>query len=380
MIMNAAGRRILLRGALFSGAMVMVHHGKALKAAAEVGAGGSFDVRALGAAGDGKSFDTVAINRAIEACAAAGGGLVLLPPGRYLSGTVHLKSNVTLKLEAGARLVGTKDLDRYQGFTPPEGTAEARFRPRWHRALVLGVDVENVGIAGPGTIDGNQVFDPQGEEKMRGPHTIILGSSRNAVIRDLDIVDSANYAIFLEFTSQVDIRRVKVTGGWDGVHFRGWSDRPCRGLSIVGCQLFTGDDAVAGRYVEDLLVSDCVLNSACNGIRVIGPGKGLIVHGCLFYGPGTRPHRTQDRKNMISGIILQPGAWDASEGALEDVLISDVTMRNVQSPVTIFLKRAGNTAGDITVSRLTATGVYRAAASVESWPKVSGTPAGTVTR
>ncbi len=93
----------------------------------------------------------------------------------------------------------------------------------------------------------------------------------------------------------------------------------------------------------------------------------MIVHDCLFYGPGIHPHRTSDRHNMLSGIILQPGAWDPCEGPLEDVLIADVTMKQVASPVTIWLKRPGNTATDITVSRLSATGVYRSAASVESW-------------
>jgi hypothetical protein len=101
----------------------------------------------------------------------------------------------------------------------------------------------------------------------------------------------------------------------------------------------------------------------------------MVVTDCTFYGPGIYPHRTQDRHNMLAGIILQPGAWDKSPGALEDVFISDISMRNVASPVTIFFTRPGNAASDITVSRLTATGVYRAAASVESWTE---TPVGRV--
>ena len=75
---------------------------------------GVFSIRDFGALGDGATLDTMAINKAIKACAAAGGGQVLFPPGRYLSGTVHLKSHVTLLLEAGATLVGTKNLDQYQ--------------------------------------------------------------------------------------------------------------------------------------------------------------------------------------------------------------------------------------------------------------------------
>jgi len=93
----------------------------------------------------------------------------------------------------------------------------------------------------------------------------------------------------------------------------------------------------------------------------------MIVDDCLFYGPGLHPHRTSDRYNMLSGIILQPGGWDACDGPLEDVLISDVTMKNVASPVGVLLKRSGNTADNITITGLSATGVYRAPISVESW-------------
>ena len=328
--------------------------------------GGVFKVRNYGAAGNGKKLDTAAINKAVEACSTAGGGQVRFGPGNYLSGTVRLRDNVTLLFEAGATLVGTANLDDYQYFTPPANTPEARFG-KWHSALILGVDVNNVNIVGPGVIDGNKVFNPRGEEKMRGPHTIILGNCRNVNISNITIKDSANYAVMIEFSEQVDVRHVKVTGGWDGVHFRGWIDKPCRDINIIGCQFFTGDDSIAGRYVNNLLIKDCVVNSSCNGIRIIGPVTNMIVQDCLFYGPGLHPHRTSNRHNMLSGIILQPGGWDACDGPLEDVLISDVTMKNVASPVTVMLKRPGNTIDNITITDLTATGVYRAAASVESW-------------
>ncbi len=326
---------------------------------------GVFDVRDSGAIGDGKTLDTAAINKAVVLCAEAGGGQVRFTPGRYLSGTVHLKSHVTLLFEAGARLVGTTDLTQYQYPTVPDFMPEAKWG-KWHRALIVGDGLEDTAIAGQGTIDGNKVFDPTGEERMRGPHAFVFVNCRNVTVRDVSFIDAANYAIYFEVSSDVDVRNVKFTGGWDGVHFRGAPDHPCRNVSIIGCQFYTGDDSIAGRYWENTLISDCIVNSSCNGIRLIGPATHLTIHDCLFYGPGVQPHRTSNRYNMLAGINLQPGSWDPTRGDLDDVLISDVTMKNVASPFH-FLIKSGNTAGRILVSRVNATGVYRAACSVESW-------------
>ncbi len=329
------------------------------------GAARVFCVRDFGAAGDGKTLDTAAINKAIDACAAAGGGTVLLPPGKYLSGTVHLKSNVTLQLAEGARLVGTDDLDAYQHFQPPPQMPEAKWT-RWHRALVLADAVENVAIVGPGVIDGNKVFDPKGEERMRGPHTILLGNCRHVTIEDLLIVDSANYAILFECTDDVIIRRVKIAGGWDGVHFRGWKQRPCRNVTISDCQMATGDDCIAGRYWENVTITGCSLNSSCNCIRLIGPARKLTIDNCRLWGPGLHPHRTSKRHSTLAGLNLQPGAWDRTEGHLDEVTLKNLTMENVATPFHFVLK-PGNTAAKIEVSNVRATGVYRAASSVESW-------------
>lgn len=324
-----------------------------------------FNVRAFGAVGDGVALDTAAINRAIEACAAAGGGQVLVPPGRYLTGTLHLRSHLTLHLDAGARLVGPPNLADYQFPAQPAAMPNAKWG-KWHRALIVGENLEDVTLSGSGTIDGNKVFDPTGEEKMRGPHTVAFVNCRRFTIRDLSIVDSANYAVLFHVSDEVDIRHVKITGGWDGVHWRGSPERWCRNVNIVGCQFYTGDDAIAGSYWDNTVISDCIVNSSCNGIRLIGPATRLIVRDCLFYGPGLHPHRTSNCTNMLAAINLQPGARGKTEGPLDDVVISDVTMHRVASPFALWIK-PGNTAGRVPISRLDATGVYRAAPSVESW-------------
>jgi hypothetical protein len=322
-------------------------------------------VRDYGAAGDGATLDTAGINRAIEACSKTGGGVVRFPPGRYLSGTVRLLSHIVLRLDAGARLVGTTNLSAYEQPAVPSFMPEARWG-KWHRALLLAENAEDVTICGDGVIDGNRVFDPTGEERMRGPHTLVFVNCRGFVIRDVSFLDSANYAVFFQASDDVEIRNVKFTGGWDGVHFRGAPSRWCRNVSITGCDFFTGDDSIAGRYWDHVVITRCTINSSCNGIRLIGPATRLLINDCLFYGPGVRPHRSSGRTNMLSGIILQPGAWDRTEGVLDDVVIARNTMHKVASPVTLWTK-PGNPVGRVTISGLEATGVYRSAISVESW-------------
>lgn len=325
----------------------------------------TFNVLDYGALGDGQSLETEALNRAIETCAKAGGGQVRVPAGKYLSGTIHLRSHVTLFLEAGAVLMGTTNLSAYEQPEVPAFMPEAKWG-KWHRALLVGQDVEQVAIAGLGVIDGQKVYDPTGEERMRGPHTINFVGCKGVTLRDFSIIDSANYAIFFQLSDNVEIRGLTITGGWDGVHFRGGPGRPCRQVDIINCRFYTGDDSIAGRYWEDVVISGCIMNSSCNGLRLIGPARSLLVEHCLFYGPGRRPHRSGGRTNMLAGIILQPGAWDRTEGLLDDVVLTDNSMSDVAAPVTIWTK-PGNPVGRITVAGLNATGVYRSALSVENW-------------
>jgi hypothetical protein len=326
------------------------------------------DVREQGAKGDGVALDTAAIQKAIEACAKAGGGQVWFPPGRYLSGTIHLRNGVTLFLEAGARLIGATNLTEYQQPKVPEFLPEARWG-KWHRALIVGENVQDAAVIGLGTIDGNKVFDATGEEKMRGPHTIALVNCRRFALRDVTIVDAANYAVFMQVTDDVEVRNVKIVGGWDGIHWRGAPDRWCQNVSIIGCQFYTGDDSIAGRYWNNTVIKDCLINSSCNGIRLIGPATRLTVTNNLFRGPGEQPHRTSGearRTNMLSAINLQPGGWDRTRGPLDEVFLANNVMENVASPVSLWSK-SGNTVGRVVISGLHATGVYRAALSVESW-------------
>lgn len=318
------------------------------------------DVRQQGAAGDGTTVDTVALQAAIDACGRAGGGRVVLPAGRYLSATLRLASGVELHLAEGARLVGVPDPAAYTG--PADDPTN-----RWLHALIIGEDVADVAITGPGTVDGNNVRDPRGEERMRGPHTVLLRRCRNVRLADVTFRDSANYAFLFYATEGVRVEDVTFEGGWDGVHYRELDGVWNRDVTLRRCRFYTGDDSIAGSGVEDCVIDECVINSSCNGVRLIGPARRWTMTNCRFFGPGRFPHITQDRHNMLVGLNLQPSAWDARPGPLEDVVVRDVVMTDVLAAFHV-VTHAGNTAERLTFERVSATVTGdQHASSVEAW-------------
>src|SRR5436309_2799208 len=113
------------------------------------------EVRQYGAAGNGAALDTAALQKAIDTCAARGGGTVYVAPGRYLSGTLLLRDNITLWLDSGATITGTPDLSQYRSAVEDQV---------WYDALVLAKGVHNVSVIGRGTLDGGKVRNPKGEE------------------------------------------------------------------------------------------------------------------------------------------------------------------------------------------------------------------------
>ncbi len=325
-----------------------------------------FNISDFGAKGDGATLNTAAINKAIETCAEKGGGIVSVPAGTFLSGTVFMKSDVSLHLEHGAVLKGVDDLDAYTPYIPAKARLENADPKKfsWNRALILGVGVRNVSIFGEGTVDGSHVFDPNGEEKMRGPHAILFAESRNISFSRFTVDQASNYGILAFEIENAVFENLAFTQGWDGIHVRGGKQ-----MLIRNCSFHTGDDAIAGGFWTDTVITDCEINSSCNGIRIIMPVENLQIANSRFYGPGLYPHRTskeRKRTDMLSGILIQPGGWGKQPGPLERIHIHDIEMKDVNTPLMIVLNE-GNDSGEILVERLKATGIAKYAASIESW-------------
>ena len=264
-------------------------------ASAKTGATGGprfFDVKNSGAAGDGKTLDTAAINRAIHACHAAGGGVVYMAGGSYLSGTVVLKSNVTLYLEADATLLGSPNIADYgREIGPPEkGDANQKH-------LVFARDAENVGLAGPGKIDGQgpAFWVPSGrkvpppEDSWRDVATydwkpldraspmIEFAGCTNLRIEDVRIENASGWTLRPINCDQVFIRGIMIRNPVIGPNTDGIDPTGCRNVFISDCLIDTGDDAIClksenpyggeVRVSKNITITNCVLTCCCNGLK-----------------------------------------------------------------------------------------------------------------
>ena len=336
--------------------------------------GAIYNICNYGAISDSNSDNAAAINYAIRACAGNGGGTVYIPEGRYVTGTIHLLPAVRLQLAEGAEILGSEDLDAYRPYIPTKdmsrydsgaGTANSNCisDTTWCKALILAVNADGASICGKGVIDGRHVFNPRGEENMRGPHTILIAESSGVTVKDISIRRAANYAVLAYEIKDSRFSDLHISEGWDGIHIRGAVDS-----GIEDCMIETGDDCIAGGYWEDFNISDCFLNSSCNGIRMIMPSKRLDIEDCMFKGPGKYPHRTSSStgKPMLYGISLEPGGWGPAPGDMEDIEISDCSFESVLSPLSVTLQD-DNHCRDIRIEDCSATDCYRMAMSVKSW-------------
>lgn len=317
------------------------------------------NVQQFGARGDGTTDATRAVQAAIDACNEQGGGTVSFPPGIYLCGSLHLKSNVALFLTHGAKILAHPNDARFDpceilGF-PNDADRETSY---FHFALIWGEDLENIAIYGTGTIDGNRT-------KRGGPKPIALKRCRQVSIQDISIIHAPNYAISLLGTDFVNIDGVTIRDSFcDGI-----DPDACHHVRIANCQIETWDDAIVPkasfspgyrRSTEFLTVTNCQLATACNAFKLGtesgGDFKFITVSNCVFY-------NLPQYRQPSAGIALE-----SVDGAhIDGVTISNISMQNVETPVFLRLGNRGRdqatpTPGslkNVIISNITATGAKR---------------------
>ncbi len=357
-----------------------------------------FDVRSYGAAGDGQTLDTGAINRAIDAAAAAGGGTVEFPAGDYLSFSIHLRSHVTLHLDAGATIVAAEPPeDLSTGYDAPEPNPNTEYyedfgHSHWHNSLIWGEGLDDIGITGPGRIYGRglskgggrrdllpeeraaraEVGAPGGNLRVAFPlpadavaaiaaqpagpfgypgrdtlppgvgnKAIALKHCRNVIFRDFTIYHGGHFAILATGVDNWTCDGLKIDTNRDGIDFD-----CCQNVRVANCTINSPyDDGICPkasfalgypRPTENVTITNCQVSGYDEGTLLDGTrqskvlsngGTGRIKLGTEANGGFRNITITNCVFERCHGLALE----EVDGGLLEDVTISNLTMRDINN-------------------------------------------------
>jgi len=312
---------------------------------------GGFDVRSFGAKGDSQTLDTAAINKAIAAAAAAGGGTVHFPAGGYLSFSIHLKSNVTLNLEPGATLIAaeTPAGGTGGGYDPAEPNQWDKYQDfghsHFHNSLIWGEGLENVAIIGTGRIWGKGLTrGPGAPNPGVGNKSIALKNCHNVLLRDFSILHGGHFGILATGVENLTIDNLKIDTNRDGMDVDS-----CRNVRISNCFVNSPwDDGIClkadhalgtNKQTEFVTITNCYVSGCWE--------EGTLLDGTYQkFAPDARvPHTgrikfgTESdggfRNITISNCVFegcQGLALETVDGALlEDVTVTNISMRDIAS-------------------------------------------------
>ncbi len=292
-----------------------------------------FSIARYGAVGDGAADCSPAIREAISACAAAGGGRVVVPPGTFLTGAIHLKSGVNLHVSRGATLRFSRDPGHYLPvvFTRWEGVELMNYSP-----LIYAFEQENIAVTGPGTLDGRadathwwpwKGNDPKtpgpnqlaarttliemgrtgvpvaerifGEGSCLRPNFVQPYRCKNVLVDGVTIVNSPMWELHPVLCTNVTISHVHINS--HGPNNDGCDPESCRDVLIDGCTFDTGDDCIAlksgrnedGRRlnvpIENVVIRDCTMKDGHGGVvigsEVSGGARNIFAEACRMNSP-----------------------------------------------------------------------------------------------
>ena len=296
-----------------------------------------FNIKDYGANGDGVTLNTVALQKAIDTCTESGGGVVLIPAGQFVTGTVQIKSNVTLSLDYGAELLGSQDINDY----PTDKLSRAR--EGQSQCLLYAKDATNIRFEGLGVIDGRgtpEVF-PRRREGQRGdnrPRLFRFENCENLTFSGLTYKNPAFWGIHLIDCKNIHFNAVTVRFRNNNFNNDGLDLDGCENVLIENCDIDTGDDAICLKSSKNpcrnVVVRDCRLSSNTAALKFGSSSRGgfidVSVTNCYFY-------------DCPMGAI-KLGLVDG--GQLENIEISRIVMERVGCPIFIRLGNRGNSFGE----------------------------------
>ena len=315
---------------------------------------GGYNVRDFGAKGDGVTIDGDAINKAIEAAAAAGGGTVYFPAGNYPSYTIRLKSNISLYIDQGATLIAASPVSG-TGYDKPEPNPYDQYQDfghsHWKNSLIYGEGLHDISIMGPGMIWGKGLTRSTNVPEGGGNKSIALKLCHNVTIRDVSVLHGGHFAILATGVDNLTIDNMRVDTDRDGFDID-----CCKNVRVSNCTVNSPfDDGICLKSSFGLGYSKATENVTITNCQVSGYDEGSLLDGTFRrswrkYSDSTTTGRikmgTESNggfKNVtISNCVFEYSrglALETVDGAiLEDVTISNITMRDiVNSPIFIRL-------------------------------------------
>lgn len=320
-----------------------------------------YNVRAYGAAGDGTNLDSPAIDKAIAACAAAGGGTVLVPAGTYLCGSIHLQSNIHLLIDAGATILGApQSLNAYDLTEPWTGIGyQDGGHCYFHNSLIWGENLTNVFITGNGMINGGGLVRSDGIlDKMcgfnhwqqpskidtnlppvrLGNKAICLKLCRNVLIRDVTIFHGGHFAILVTGCDNMTVDNVTMDTDRDGIDID-----CCKNTMVSNCRINSpNDDGLCPKSTFALGTNIITENLTIVNCQVSGFQEGTLLDGTM------KPSKTQNGRIKFGtessggfrnctvanctfrgcrGLALE----EVDGGIMENITINNLTMMDTPS-------------------------------------------------
>ena len=291
-----------------------------------------FSILDHGAVGDGQALDTPAIQTAIEVCSQAGGGTVYIPAGNYVTGSIFLKSNVTLYLDAGATLLGSQETADYPAVDSRwEGASR-----KTHAPLIGGSGLENIAVAGRGTIDARGAFwwEMLREHTLDHPRPRLISFERctNVLIEGITLTNSPSWTLHPFNCENVTVDKVTIFNPANSPNTDGINPESCRNVHIANCHVDVGDDCVTIKSgtehdrellspCENITITNCTMVHGHGGVvigsEMSGDVRNVVLTNCVFQGTD-RGIRLKSRRGR--------------GGVVEDLRVSNVVMVDVLCP------------------------------------------------
>jgi polygalacturonase len=323
-----------------------------------------YNVNDYGAKGDGKTIDTEAIQKAIDDCSKADGGIVELSSGTYLSKPLFLKNKVTLRINEGVKLKATDDPN---DFIRPGRSVQMAKGSSDYSAFINARGLSEVAITGKGTIDGSGVKWWIPAEQARSyrpgytsprPRLVLLENCTNVKIIDVSLVNSPSFHLVPKRCENVLIQGVTIRSPSIAPNTDAIDPSECQNVRIVKCLIDTGDDDIAiksgrqnpdypNRACANIYVSDCTFihgHGMSIGSETNGGVFNVFVENCTF-------------ERLASGIRIKSARGKG--GIVENIYYRNIIMNNVKIPINLSSWYEGDTKDETVQPMTPLTPVFR---------------------